>query len=258
VPAAVDEFRKAARDAVGWPDDWPMAPARLPASLHAIQDGKIAGAPEQSAHAAFPGVSVHPEAWLYHSTTAFGGGALVWLKQWTRYLDEPDVPLHRLHVLVYSNRRGACTVIESRREDDCRTFAELVDSLGVDGGGDREIIAALQTTPRQAVRALVARLHLPGNFDESQMSWRLRALEAITGMDFTARTREPLDEIQQRCVAPDSDMGFWVHHMSAQITTRAPADVQREIIRQWRAWVAVHGESFEPRHGVPTYTYPLG
>lgn len=72
------------------------------------------------------------------------------------------------------------------------------------------------------------------------MVWRIRVLQRLTGLSYTAPTRATLGADEARFLAPDSTrrVPFAGEYMERGITYVAPADAQKAIIDRWRKWWA--------------------
>jgi len=70
------------------------------------------------------------------------------------------------------------------------------------------------------------------------MVWRVRVLQRLTGLAFTAPTRARLDADETKALAPDSlrRVPFAGENARLGMTWAAPADAQKAIIHAWRLW----------------------
>ncbi len=72
------------------------------------------------------------------------------------------------------------------------------------------------------------------------MVWRVRVLQRLTGLVFTAPTRAKLVAEERAALAPDTlrRVPFAGENAKLGLTWVAPADAQKAIIAAWRSWWA--------------------
>ncbi len=72
------------------------------------------------------------------------------------------------------------------------------------------------------------------------MVWRIRVLQRLTGLAYTAPTRAKLSADERRSLTPDSlgRVPFAGEDAARGMTWVAPADAQKAIIARWRRWWA--------------------
>jgi hypothetical protein len=72
------------------------------------------------------------------------------------------------------------------------------------------------------------------------MVWRVRVLQRLSGLAYTAPTRAKLKAEEARWLAPDSlrRVPFAGENAKLGMTYVAPADAQKAIIAHWRMWWA--------------------
>ena len=82
--------------------------------------------------------------------------------------------------------------------------------------------------------------------------WSIRALRYLTGQEFRARTEHVFGNSDSEQTRKDlltshgkRTVSFFAEWMSRGSIYVAPGDAQREIIRQWRAWHAAHGKTWQ-------------
>jgi hypothetical protein len=134
------------------------------------------------------------------------------------------------------------------------TVSQLVRDLG--RSDDTDPLGSLYTVvgaPRVASRLLVNELRIvpfgEGDADFQHVVWCLRALRAITGLDFVFPTRRPLSERQKRLFgrpAPGAPLPFFSERMSTAEIAVAPRDVQEKVVVAWRRWLAENADTFSP------------
>jgi hypothetical protein len=116
-----------------------------------------------------------------------------------------------------------------------------------------EAFAPFYEHPEEAARQLVAALRPvhAGKYPEftgpPPTVWYIRALRALTGLDFQGRTRVHIRDADERwflCADSTSSVRFFGTWMSRDQTFVAPQDAQREIIARWKAWFQREGHLF--------------
>jgi hypothetical protein len=144
-------------------------------------------------------------------------------------------------------------------QDDGNLNAE-VKTLGR-GGDDFKIVEHLSTRPQQSVQLLIDELHTveggrilaaDNKPEPEHILWCIRALRYLTGgMDFCGKTGYHFGTSDL-----EKNREYWLHFKSkscvpffAMWPSRgseyiAPPDAQREIIRQWKGWLASEGKAF--------------
>jgi hypothetical protein len=74
---------------------------------------------------------------------------------------------------------------------------------------------------------------------------QIRALRFLTGLDFKARTIQPLTDDEKQFLEQD-DVGrvkFFGTWMSRDVVFVGPRDAQRRIIKQWKDWFMKNGKT---------------
>ena len=82
----------------------------------------------------------------------------------------------------------------------------------------------------------------PGKYHvtrKDHVIWYLRALKALTGKEFRARSHESVPPDAVRWLGSDK-LRFFATWMSRDLTFVAPHDAQRRIISKWKAWAEAH------------------
>lgn len=130
----------------------------------------------------------------------------------------------------------------------------LVESLGVDGN-IFDTVSALHDFGRPAVLRLVEELHPvawgEGPAEHIQHVIRcVQALRSLTAQRFTSLTSEDLVRDEMTWFDRGDDTPFFWIWMSRSRIYCAPNYVQRDIIRQWREWVAANPNFVVPPYGV--------
>jgi hypothetical protein len=117
-------------------------------------------------------------------------------------------------------------------------------------------LAPLRSDPLYAVRLLATQLRpisvtrIPGSKQdhyrqEMRVIWSVRALQYLTGLDFTAKTkhRYAIGDEEDRSrflrLTRENEVAFFGVWMSRDSIFVAPKDAQRLVIDKWRAWVRV-------------------
>lgn len=124
-------------------------------------------------------------------------------------------------------------------------------------------VKLLRKEPRKAVDLLIENLasisedkilseartsHSPA----MRVIWSIRALRYLTGQEFRAPTNHAFEDSETEQTRKDlltshgkRTVAFFAEWMSRGSIYVAPGDAQREIIRQWRAWHATHGKTWQ-------------
>lgn len=141
-----------------------------------------------------------------------------------------------------------------------------IKTLGVRAENISKDLDSLATDPQQSVRLLVAELHpiRRKTYFESKKTKEcrhviacLRALHYLAGFTFSSPSAETLTDDEKqfldfRIRMHDENPGHALHFfgvwMSRNADIVAPADAQRNIIKQWHHWVTESGNSFNSAH----------
>jgi hypothetical protein len=140
------------------------------------------------------------------------------------------------------------------RAQDSTTDAQL--KAAIDTVQSPQGVYVFFRSPARAAELLVAALKpaRPGTYHDGglgeaavpQAVWEIRALRALTALDFKAPTRARLDDQEAHFLGLDSlrRIRFFGEWMSRALVWVAPRDAQEEIIRMWRQWVRANARTY--------------
>lgn len=167
-----------------------------------------------------------------------------------------------LLMLVFVNVMSA----QAQPNVDSFSMKELVDSLGRISADtlNHDILYRLEKNIDSAFVLLIKDLKttkvkkllnddqgLLKNKETMHTIWCLRALKYLTGQEFSANTKhvfkksEELWKYWTSLKAPLGKYTFFGVWMSRNSIYIAPIDVQRSVIRQWKAWLGKNSHGFK-------------
>jgi|SRR5436853_2676970 len=85
----------------------------------------------------------------------------------------------------------------------------------------------------------------PIDYKAAHVIWCIRALRALTGLNFRAPTKTKLDEMEAHFLGhkDSGEVSFFGTWMSRELSFDAPEDAQKAIIEKWRRWFDDNGKT---------------
>jgi len=156
-----------------------------------------------------------------------------------------NLPILGLLVFTFVHCAPPCSPKDAVSEKEIRA---AVRNLGSHTPEDR--FEAFYKNPEAATRILIEELRptVRGQYitdTHPQAVWIVRALRALTGLDFRAVTTKHLgaDEAHYLGLNANGTVKFFGTWMSRDRVWVAPEDAQVAIIKQWQKWFAQYGNT---------------
>lgn len=142
------------------------------------------------------------------------------------------------------------------------TIEKIIDGLGYDPSSSyAEELRCLAAYPSKSAKLLIAQLHIvsekkisPEDASTHQSTmhviWSIRGLRYITGgMDFTSETSVNKNKLGKPywsllTIRKKNELTFFGTRMSHDTIYLAPSDVQLSVIKQWKDWYAIDGQTY--------------